>query len=66
MTTEEFLTSRCFYCTKLRARLSPECCKARQHAEIPRLEIFKKTIPEEMSANDYCASKKCQQGRQYR
>ena len=66
MNADQFLATRCFYCTKLRARISPECCKARQRAEIPRTEVFKVKIPEEMSANDYCASKKCVQGREYR
>lgn len=66
MTPAQFLATRCFYCPKLRARVSPECCRARQNAEVRKLTVLGKQVPDEMSANDYCASKKCVQGREYR
>lgn len=66
MTPSEFLESRCFYCQRMRARITPDCCHRRQHAEVKHMEVLKKQIPDDLGVNNYCALRKCEQGRRYR
>ena len=60
---DRFLSERCFLCTKLKAKLTPEQCACRQMAEIKTITLLKRQIPEDLRANEYCASGECKQGR---
>ena len=66
ITPAEFVEAHCFYCEKMRAKVTAETCRRRQGVTIKTLELWKRKLPEDMRANEYCASGQCKQGKKNR
>jgi hypothetical protein len=65
MTADEYLASRCFYCEKLKARISPKQCAYQQSKLANVVTLWGNRVKQDLSMNAHCSSGTCQQGKKY-